>query len=177
MKFPQGEGSSVIHRKKNDLLHKDFTYMSVSPPLAGSIHWNNFVVVCLFLLPLLNYWLNNLVQAVLDWDWDWDFFLRRIQWICFSTNRWVCIIWETHKDGKHCEDQERRLNKYFLSLILIIVHFYIALFSTLEQTHYAVVPCCDSERVTASSQNIPGLPSGSPAANRYFSSYNLQKDL
>ena len=105
------------------------------------------------------------------------FFLRRIEWICFYTNRWVCIIWETHKDGKHCEDQERRLNKYFLSLILIIVHFYIALFSTLEQTHYAVVACCDSERVTASSQNIPGLPSGSPAANRYFSSYNLQKDL
>ncbi len=105
------------------------------------------------------------------------FFLRRIEWICFSTNRWVCIIWETHKDRKHCEDQERRLNKYFLSLILIIVHFYIALFSTLEQTHYAVVACCDSERVTASSQNIPGLPSGSPAANRYFSSYNLQKDL
>ena len=26
MKFPQGEGSTVIHRKKNDLLHKDATY-------------------------------------------------------------------------------------------------------------------------------------------------------
>ena len=29
MKFPQGEGSAVIHRKKNDLLHKDATYMYV----------------------------------------------------------------------------------------------------------------------------------------------------
>ena len=26
VKFPQGEGSTVIHRKKNDLLHKDATY-------------------------------------------------------------------------------------------------------------------------------------------------------
>ena len=129
---------------------------------------------CLFLLSFLNYWLNNLDEAVLDvhvwhrWsghDWDFFFFLRRIEWICFYTNRWVCIIWETHKDRKHCEDQERGLNKFFLSFILIIVHFYIALFSALEQTHCAVV-ACDSERVTASSQNIPGLPSGSPAANR-----------
>ena len=71
------------------------------------------------------------------------------------------------KDRKHCEDQERGLNKYFLSFILIIDHFYIALFSALEQTHCAVV-ACDSERVTASSQNIPGLPSGGRAANRYF---------
>ena len=29
VKFPQGEGSAVIHRKKNDLLHKDATYMYV----------------------------------------------------------------------------------------------------------------------------------------------------
>ena len=37
MKFPQGEGSAVIHRKKNDLLHKDITYiyMSVSPTNSG----------------------------------------------------------------------------------------------------------------------------------------------
>ena len=26
MKFPQGEGSAVIHRKKNDLLYKDMTF-------------------------------------------------------------------------------------------------------------------------------------------------------
>ena len=35
VKFPQGEGSAVIHRKKNDLLQKDATYMSVSLPLVG----------------------------------------------------------------------------------------------------------------------------------------------
>ena len=33
VKFPQGEGSAVIHRKKIDLLHNDST--SVSQPLAG----------------------------------------------------------------------------------------------------------------------------------------------
>ena len=38
VKFPQGEGSAVIHRKKNDLLHKAATYMSVSQPLARPIH-------------------------------------------------------------------------------------------------------------------------------------------
>ena len=27
VKFPKGEGSAVIHRKKNDLLHKDATYI------------------------------------------------------------------------------------------------------------------------------------------------------
>ena len=39
MKFPQGEGSAVIHSKKNDLLHKDTTYiyMSVSPTDSGKI--------------------------------------------------------------------------------------------------------------------------------------------
>ena len=37
VKFPQGEGSTVIYRKKNDLLHKDTTYiyMSVSPTDSG----------------------------------------------------------------------------------------------------------------------------------------------
>ena len=93
------------------------------------------------------------------------FFLRRTEWICLYRNRWVCIIWEIHKDRKHCEDQERRLNNYFLSFILITDHFYVALFAALEQTHCALV-ACDSERATASSQNIPGLPSGSRAANR-----------
>ena len=34
VKFPQGEGSAVIHREKNDLLHKAATYMSVSHPPA-----------------------------------------------------------------------------------------------------------------------------------------------
>ena len=29
MKFPKGEGSAVVHRKKNDLLHKDATYIYV----------------------------------------------------------------------------------------------------------------------------------------------------
>ena len=35
VKFPKGAGSAVIHRKKNDLLHKDATYiyMCVSQPL------------------------------------------------------------------------------------------------------------------------------------------------
>ena len=35
VKFPKGEGAVVIHRKKNNLLHKDATYiyMSVSQPL------------------------------------------------------------------------------------------------------------------------------------------------
>ena len=37
MKFPQGEGSAVVHRKKNDLLHKDTIYidMPVSPTDSG----------------------------------------------------------------------------------------------------------------------------------------------
>ena len=34
VKFPQGEGSVVIYRKRNDLLHKAATYMSVSEALA-----------------------------------------------------------------------------------------------------------------------------------------------
>ena len=42
VKFPQGEGSSVIHRKKNDLLHKDtiyiYIYMSVSPTASGRVN-------------------------------------------------------------------------------------------------------------------------------------------
>ena len=29
VKFPQGEGSAVIHHKKNDLLHKDASYIYV----------------------------------------------------------------------------------------------------------------------------------------------------
>ena len=29
VKFPKGEGSAVIHHKKNDLLHKDATYIYV----------------------------------------------------------------------------------------------------------------------------------------------------
>ena len=37
VKFPKGEGSMVIHHKKNDLLHQDATYMcmSVSQFLEG----------------------------------------------------------------------------------------------------------------------------------------------
>ena len=40
MKFPQGEGSAVVHRKKNDLLHKDTTYIdkSVSPTDSGNVN-------------------------------------------------------------------------------------------------------------------------------------------
>ena len=34
VKFPQGEGSAVVHRKKNDLLYKRAT-SSVSQPLEG----------------------------------------------------------------------------------------------------------------------------------------------
>ena len=45
MKFPQGEGSAVIDRKKNDLLHKDTTYIdkSVSPTDSGNV--NSLVIV------------------------------------------------------------------------------------------------------------------------------------
>ena len=43
-KFPRGEGSAVIHRKKNDLIQKDATYMSVSQPLAGSVRYR-FIVL------------------------------------------------------------------------------------------------------------------------------------
>ena len=42
------EGSAVIHRKKNDLIHKDATYISVSQPLAGSIHLNNWNRIIVF---------------------------------------------------------------------------------------------------------------------------------
>ena len=96
--------------------------------------------------------------------------------IHFYTNRWVCTIWETSKDGKHCQDQKRGFNKYFLSYILITDHFYIALLSALEKTHCAVV-ACGSERVTVCSRNIIGLLSGSRAANIYFSSCILHNDL
>ena len=35
VKFPQGEGSAVIHRKKNDLLHKDAICLCHEQPLEG----------------------------------------------------------------------------------------------------------------------------------------------
>ena len=38
----------VIHRKKNDLIHKDATYISVSQPLAGSIQLNNWNRIIVF---------------------------------------------------------------------------------------------------------------------------------
>ena len=38
----------MIHRKKNDLIHKDATYISVSQPLAGSIHLNNWNRIIVF---------------------------------------------------------------------------------------------------------------------------------
>ena len=47
MKFPQGEGSAVIHRKKNDLLYKDITCLCHSLVRL----WVLFLVV-LFLLAL-----------------------------------------------------------------------------------------------------------------------------
>ena len=37
VKFPQGEGSAVIHRKKNDLIYKHVA-SAVSQPLEGSFH-------------------------------------------------------------------------------------------------------------------------------------------
>ena len=45
--------------------------------------------------------------------------------IHFYTNRWICTIWETSKERKHCQDQEGGFSKYFLLYILIIDHFYI----------------------------------------------------
>ena len=70
--------------------------------------------------------------------------------IHFYTNRWICTIWETSKERKHCQDQEGGFSKYFLLYILIIDHFYIALLSALKKTHCAVV-ACDSEWVTVCS--------------------------
>ena len=45
VKFPQGDGSAVVHRKKNDLLHKDTTYTDkyVSPTDSGNV--NSLVIV------------------------------------------------------------------------------------------------------------------------------------
>ncbi len=96
--------------------------------------------------------------------------------IHFYTNRWICTIWETSKERKHCQDQEGGFSKYFLLYILIIDHFYIALLSALKKTHCAVV-ACDSEWVTVCSLNIIGRLSGSRATNIYFSSYILHNDL
>ncbi len=150
---------------------------------------------CLFGFAVFwNYWLDSLDQAVLDvhvWHW-WsghkrflkahdDFTYKIITpwmklFIHFYTNRWICTIWETSKERKHCQDQEGGFSKYFLLYILIIDHFYIALLSALKKTHCAVV-ACDSEWVTVCSLNIIGRLSGSRATNIYFSSYILHNDL
>ena len=38
VKFPKGEGSAVIHRKKNDLLHKGATYIYMSVTASGKVN-------------------------------------------------------------------------------------------------------------------------------------------
>ena len=42
VKFPKGEGSAVIHHSKNDLLHKNATYVHMSVSASGKV--NSFVI-------------------------------------------------------------------------------------------------------------------------------------
>ena len=38
VKFPKGEGSVVIHRKKNNLIHKDATYIYICVTASGEVN-------------------------------------------------------------------------------------------------------------------------------------------